>query len=82
MNNFNDLPTEIHNLIFSFNRAEQIKIEKRKFAEVIDQIEEVAETPLQIYYNQEEYNSDLTFGSAMVECVVVDSWKYDFNFNT
>tara|TARA_R100000805_G_C3620837_1_gene124698 strand:+ start:1068 stop:1376 length:309 start_codon:yes stop_codon:yes gene_type:complete len=74
--NFNDLPNDIKNLIFSKNRMwtkKQIDHNKFLFREVVDHINEIAETTLQIYYdaNEEEEIIDWSwgFGNAMIECI-------------
>ena len=52
--NFNDLPSDIKEIIFNKNREEQIKIEKEKFNMVIDNINDIGECIrddfLRIYY--------------------------------
>jgi hypothetical protein len=86
MINFNELPNDIKNLIFQNNRAwtsNEIQNNKRKFLEVIDHIEEVAETTVQMYYDQDEEDNVIDnnwgFGNAMIECIVEENMENKFD---
>ena len=83
--NFNDLPSDIKYLIFSKNRKEisnEIKKNKKKFLEVMDHIEEIIETTMQVYYdaNEEEEIIDWSwgFGNAMLECIIEENNEYSY----
>tara|TARA_Y100001938_G_C7740350_1_gene259010 strand:+ start:198 stop:506 length:309 start_codon:yes stop_codon:yes gene_type:complete len=74
--NFNDLPNDIKNLIFSKNRAwtkNEIYKYKRNYLEVLDHLVDIIETTDQIYYeaNEEEEFTEEGYGFvyAMLECI-------------
>lgn len=84
--NFQDLPSDIKNLIFSQNRSwtkNEIEKNKFKFLEVLDHLEEIVETTNQIYYEaneEEEFTEDgYGFVYAMLECINEENLnnKYD-----
>lgn len=89
MINFNELPNDIKNLIFEKNRAwnskinNEIKMNKRIFLEVIDHINEIAETTSQIYYDQDEEDNIIDnnwgFGNAMLECINEENMENKFD---
>lgn len=86
MINFNELPNDIKNLIFQNNRAwssNEIQNNKRKFLEVLDHIQEIAETTAQIYYDQDEEDNVIDnnwgFGNAMIECIVEENMENKFD---
>jgi hypothetical protein len=86
MINFNELPNDIKNLIFEKNRAwtsNEIQMNKRIFLEVIDHINEIAETTSQIYYDQDEEDNVIDnnwgFGNAMLECIVEENMENKFD---
>tara|TARA_R100001463_G_scaffold86173_5_gene141116 strand:+ start:865 stop:1167 length:303 start_codon:yes stop_codon:yes gene_type:complete len=82
---FQQLPDDIKNLIFSKNRSwtrQEIDRNKRLYLEVIDHLHEIIETTDQIYYeaNEEEeiIDTDWGFGNAMLDCIREENIEYKY----
>jgi hypothetical protein len=82
---FQQLPNDIKNLIFSKNRSwtkQEIDKNKRMYLEVIDHLHEVIETTDQIYYeaNEEEEIIDTAWGfsHAMLDCIREENIEYKY----
>ena len=64
MMNFNDMPDEIKTLIFGFNRAKQVEIEKVKFKMVMDDLRDMTELTYTDYYDEDDI-----FANALMQAV-------------
>ena len=64
MMNFNDMPDEIKTLIFGFNRAKQVEIEKEKFKMVMDDLRDMTELTYTDYYDEDDI-----FANALIQAV-------------
>jgi len=72
MINFNDMPDEIKTLIFGFNRAKQVEIEKDKFRMVMHDLMEMTELTYEDYYDIHEVDKFLNIGGfsyALIEAI-------------
>ena len=63
--NFNDMPDEIKTLIFGFNRAKQVEIEKEKFKMVMDDLMDMTE----LTYRRLFWDGDDIFANALMQSV-------------
>ena len=73
MMNFNDMPDEIKTLIFGFNRAKQVEIEKVKFKMVMDDLRDMTELTYTDYYDEDEEDNIIDyewgFANALIQAV-------------
>ena len=73
MMNFNDMPDEIKTLIFGFNRAKQVEIEKEKFKMVMDDLRDMTELTYTDYYDEDEEDNIIDyewgFANALIQAI-------------
>tara|TARA_R110000737_G_scaffold261364_1_gene269536 strand:+ start:44 stop:337 length:294 start_codon:yes stop_codon:yes gene_type:complete len=72
MINFNELPTDIKELIFKKNRpatSKEINKNKEKFNIVLDHLEGLIEKTIMDYSDESEEDYDWDFSNAMIECI-------------
>ena len=76
MINFNELPTDIKELIFKKNRpatSKEINKNKEKFNIVLDHLEGLIEKTIMDYSDESEEDNmidyDWDFSNAMIECI-------------
>ena len=73
MMNFNDMPDEIKTLIFGFNRAKQVEIEKVKFKMVMDDLRDMTELTYTDYYDEDEEDNIIDyewgFANALIQAI-------------
>lgn len=73
MINFNDMPDEIKTLIFGFNRAKQVEIEKDKFNMVMGDLMEMTELTYSDYYDIDEEDNIIDhewgFANALMQAI-------------
>ena len=73
MINFNDMPDDIKSLIFGFNRAEQVEIEKTKFKMVMDELKDMTQLTYTDYYDDDDFD---IFANALIQAIMEINIEY------
>tara|TARA_R110002050_G_scaffold108421_3_gene219068 strand:+ start:81 stop:428 length:348 start_codon:yes stop_codon:yes gene_type:complete len=80
---FNELPSDIKEMIFKMNRADtsrEINKNKEKYLNVLNHIRDIIGTTQSDFYDVDEedniIDSDWGFGNAMLECIISENFEH------